>query len=177
LSVFWPDGTFGSKRWKKVLERLGLEEPAEARDIRLDQTALFGQVCRFLRRISGTVRLILAIDNLHLADDSSVTLFFYLARELGGTRVLLIASYQPSLLSKGRKDIQSLRALINDVRRYGARRISLDLSTTKAEECQRIQEFVVAYLGRALPGHRLPPWVLEKLVEYSGGNALFLTAR
>src|SRR6266851_1961405 len=176
IPVFRPDVALGSQRWEKVLEQLRLSNRVEAEPlIGLDQSAIFDQVSRLLRRISGAVRLILAVDSLHWADNSSVALFFHIGRTLENSRVLLIGSYRPDLLRKSSAGTEHpLKHALNELRRHGARTISLDLSTAKASELKRIQAFVSAYIAHALPGHHLPPSFLKKLAEHTGGNALFL---
>ncbi len=177
IPVFRPDVILGSQRWEKVLERLRLSNRVEDESLTgLDQTVIFDQVSRLLRRISGAVRLILAVDSLHWADDSSVALFFHIGRTLENSRVLLIGSYRPDLLRKAKTGTEHpLKRAVNELRRYGAHTISLDLSTAKASELKRIQAFVTAYMAHALPGHYLPLSFLKKLAEHTGGNALFLT--
>ena len=61
---------------------------------------LFDAVTAFLAAASRARPLVLALDDLHAADESSLLLLRFLARELGSTRLLLICTYRdvdPSL--------------------------------------------------------------------------------
>ena len=176
ISVFRPDADLGSQRWERICQRLGLSAEKEPpRTIATDQMIIFDQFVRLLRKVSAGVPLILVVDNLHCADDSSLALFFHLGHSLSDARVLLLATYRPDLLMRGRgESADTLRHAVNELRRHGARTISLDLSTAKPADRERIHLFVTAYLDYVLPGHRLPAWFAERLATRTGGNALFL---
>lgn len=177
VPIFRPDVSLGSQRWERICQRLSLMQQKEAEaGAGIDQTSIFDQISRLLRRVAAVVPLILAVDNLHWADDSSVALFFHLGRTLADSPILLVGTYRSDLLLRGRAATEHpLRHAVNELRRYGARTVSLDLSTARTGERKRIRAFVAAYVEDALPGHHLPPSFMEKLAEHTGGNALFLT--
>jgi hypothetical protein len=55
---------------------------------------LFDAVTDFLARVSRTQPLVLVLDDLHAADEPSLLLLRFLARELDGRRVLVIGAYR-----------------------------------------------------------------------------------
>ena len=60
-----------------------------------DRHRLFGAVAGFLGRLSERAPVVLALDDLHAADEASLQLLHYLARNLSTRPVLLIAAYRP----------------------------------------------------------------------------------
>ncbi|MEO8215352.1 MAG: hypothetical protein ABI560_19280, partial [Myxococcales bacterium] len=55
-------------------------------------------LCRFLEQDAETSPLVLAVDDLHLADDESLDVLDKLASELGDAAVVLIATARPDLI-------------------------------------------------------------------------------
>jgi DNA-binding SARP family transcriptional activator len=55
---------------------------------------LFEAVAEFLRRAGEQRPLVLVFDDLHAADEPSLLLFRFLARELGATRMLVLGAYR-----------------------------------------------------------------------------------
>lgn len=175
VAIFRPDVGLAGQRWEQICQRLGIHEEKAELETGVDQTAIFDQASRLLRHVAATAPLILAVDNLHWADDTSIALFIHLGRTLVDSPVLLVGTYRSDILLRSRAGAEhSLKRAVNELRRCGAHTISLDLSTAKASERERIQTFVGSYLESVLPGHRLAPWFVKRLVEHTGGNALFL---
>src|SRR5262245_7267920 len=56
---------------------------------------LFDALAGFLRRASANVPLVIVLDDLHWADAASLQLLAFLAREVRGMRVLLLALHRP----------------------------------------------------------------------------------
>ena len=174
LAVLRPDASVGTHLWERICQRLRIREEKQSElPAGIDQTVIFDQMSRMLRQASKAAPLIIAVDNLHWADDSSVALFLHLGCSLVDARILLVGTYRSDLFTTGRAGKEhAFRHSVNELRRYGAHTILLDLSTAKERE--RIQAFVRTYLERVLPGHRLPPSFVKRLVDHTGGNPLFL---
>src|SRR5262249_60226575 len=56
---------------------------------------LFDALAGFLRRASANVPLVIVLDDLHWADAASLQLLAFLARDVRGMRVLLLALHRP----------------------------------------------------------------------------------
>ena len=61
---------------------------------------LFGAISSFLRRVAGGQPLLIVLDDLHWADAGSLLLLEFVARELAGSRVLLLGTYRDVELSR-----------------------------------------------------------------------------
>jgi predicted ATPase len=59
------------------------------------QNALFAGVMRFLAARARDVPVILILDDLHVADEGSLKLFHYLARQVSSQPLLLIGTWRP----------------------------------------------------------------------------------
>ena len=77
----------------------GLRAPA-ALDPEQARFRLFDSVCAFLTRASRTQPLVLVLDDLHWADQPSLLLLEFVARELSGARLLLVGTYRDMEVSR-----------------------------------------------------------------------------
>lgn len=73
---------------------------------------------RVLGRLAEQAPVALALDDLHWADTATVELLHYLARGVGGRRMLLVGAYR----SDEAEVEPPLRALVGDLRRAGSAR-------------------------------------------------------
>jgi len=92
-----------------LLNKMGLTQaPEPAVGLRAltstEQTRIFEQYTAVLRALSQERPLALMLDDLQWIDESSASLLFHLARRIGGSRILIIASYRPEDLALGRGD-------------------------------------------------------------------------
>lgn len=71
-------------------------QPAE-----LTQDQIFEQYINVLRALSERAPILLFLDDLHWADESSVNLLFRLTRRLDGSRILILATYRQEELRQG----------------------------------------------------------------------------
>src|SRR5262249_20812732 len=62
---------------------------------------LFDAITMFLVRAADTRPLVLILDDLHWADKPSLLLLRFLAREMGGSRLLVVATYRDVEVSRG----------------------------------------------------------------------------
>jgi DNA-binding SARP family transcriptional activator/predicted ATPase len=87
----------------------------------IPQQDYFGQYHRVLRSISQQAPLLILLDDLQWADQGSLALLFALARELAGSRIMILGAYrsagiQPQILGNR----PSLASLANELKRiYG----------------------------------------------------------
>jgi DNA-binding CsgD family transcriptional regulator/tetratricopeptide (TPR) repeat protein len=132
-----------------------VDGPAVGSQLRVfqDTTALLGE-----RAAAAPVLLVL--EDLHWADTSTLDLVVFLAHNLHGRRVLLLATYRADELASAER----VRRLANGVRRSGSA-LALELGPLGGEE-------VVALLV-ARGGTPLPAALAEAIVARSEGNPFF----
>jgi ABC-type oligopeptide transport system substrate-binding subunit/DNA-binding SARP family transcriptional activator len=73
-----------------------------------ERLRLFEGLLRFLAHLSTQGRLLLVLEDLHWATESTLQLVHYLARHLAANRVLLLATFRPEALGR-RHPLQALR--------------------------------------------------------------------
>ena len=82
-----------------------LDSPEQAR------FRLFDSITAFLKTASQKQPLVLVLDDLHLADQPSLLLLQFVARELGGGRLLVVGAYRDMELSRQHPNQASLPLL------------------------------------------------------------------
>jgi DNA-binding winged helix-turn-helix (wHTH) protein/tetratricopeptide (TPR) repeat protein len=122
---------------------------------------LFDSVAQFLRRAAVPRVLVLAIDDLHYADSSSMRLLEFLAHELGGTRILLLASYRDAEVDRNHPFAETLAQL---ARHDLCQRISLD-----ALDPEGVRQLVESLTGSA-PTESFLTYIEQK----TDGNPYFI---
>ncbi|HEX8952222.1 MAG TPA: AAA family ATPase, partial [Polyangia bacterium] len=165
-------GVFADRRMAEVAHFLGryldLRDPNAgenafiraitlSEDPRQEDTIARTVLRRFLELDAERTPLVLAFDDLHLADDDSLTLLAELAAGLGGSPVLLVAAARPELF----------------VRRPGwgsgtADHSRLDLPPLTRVESERLLR---GLLAKAEP---LPHELVEDACELTRGNPFFI---
>jgi len=83
-----------------VRERLPDLQPAPEFEPEQARFRLFDSIAAFLKTASQRQPLVLVLDDLHWADQPSLALLQFVARELGGARLLLIGTYRDMELSR-----------------------------------------------------------------------------
>jgi DNA-binding CsgD family transcriptional regulator len=96
--------------WVEILRTYTRDEnlpelPTEIRDVAGlehigSQQQLFEIVVSFLSQIAEVCPLMIVLEDLHWADDASIQLLRFLGRQLGGLRVIIIASYRVDEVSR-----------------------------------------------------------------------------
>jgi DNA-binding CsgD family transcriptional regulator len=151
---FWP--------WRAVLRDIGAPDllaEAEVLDRAAERFVRFEAVRSWLAGAAGGGSgLLVAIDDLHCADRSSMRLFSHLASGLRGHRVLLVATHRPSPADHG----EGFASLLADVARLPSRRVV---------EVGGLGRSAVAELLGADPRSS----VVDRVCELTGGNALFVS--
>jgi DNA-binding CsgD family transcriptional regulator len=150
-----------------VLPDLGSRLPtvptADTRNDESDRYRLFDSVSGFLDAIAlaSEKGLLLSLDDLHWADDSTLLLLEHFARRLNDTPVLIVASYRDTELDASRP----LARTLEHITRSGvARRIDLkrlDVDSVRA---------LLAVLGRSDP----PQPLVDAVYSETEGNPFFV---
>ena len=97
-----------------VKERIPDLEPAPALDPQAAQFRLFDSVTSFLKSASHSRPLMLVLDDLQWADESSLLLLQFLARELTGSRLLVMGTYRDVELSRRHPLAETLAELTRE---------------------------------------------------------------
>ena len=130
--------------------------PAQAR------FRLFDSITTFLRTASQTQPLLLVLDDLHWSDTPSLMLLRFVARELGGARLLLLGTYRDVELNRQHPLAETLAELTRE--RLFERVVLRGLIE------QDVARFIEVTSGTA------PPRTLAQAVHgHTEGNPLFVT--
>lgn len=181
LDTIWnvgPDliGVFGVpvKVLQSVVDKLGWRGKKSVGELEipkdLDQHKIFGWYTKVMKDISAQFPLVLFIDDLHWADDSSLNLLLHLGRELEQEQMVVLGTFRPYEADPNGLLLQ-VKATLG---RYGARDFSLDISQKNAQDVARAQQFVHDYL-LARYNTNFSDQFERLLADRSEGNALFLT--
>jgi tetratricopeptide (TPR) repeat protein len=143
---------------RELFDDLPEPAPAESEGARF---ILFDSVSRFLRRAAETRPLLLGLDDVHAADEPSLLLLRFVAREPVPAPLLLVAAYRDVDPLPG----DSLRAALAELAREPAvTRISL----------RGLDESDVGELVERAAVQLASPALTEALTERTGGNPLFV---
>ncbi|HEV7752916.1 MAG TPA: BTAD domain-containing putative transcriptional regulator [Baekduia sp.] len=122
---------------------------------------LFDAVTEFLRRASERRPLLIVVDDLHAADAPSLLLLRYLARQLGASRILVVAATRDVDPLPGPALADALAEL---AREPVTRRISL-AGLSEREVARYVEQTAPSITSSAL---------IAALHQETGGNALFV---
>jgi len=140
-----------------ALRQSGAQELAALRPADL---ALAYEILTLLEQLALTRPVVLVLEDLHWADDSSRDLLAFLVANLAQSQVLLVGTYRPA-------EPGSLRELIAELSRHPGVRLVSPRPLTRHEVGRQL----AALLGRE-PG----PALITGVFERSGGNPLFVEA-
>ncbi|MCI0856932.1 MAG: protein kinase, partial [Chloroflexi bacterium] len=137
-------------------------EPEEIDDPEVAQFKLFDAYTSYLRAIASHAPLVVALDDLHWADRPTLLLLQHVARELSRMRVLIVANYRDTDITRQSALSETLAALN---RESGFERIVLRGLT---------RDEVASYVSAK--ANVVPrPEVLDRIYEETEGNAFFLS--
>jgi len=146
--------------WLKQLPNF--VEPEDVADPEVAQFRLFDAYASYLRAIANQAPLVIALDDLHWADKPTLLMLQHVARELSRMRVLIVANYRDTDITRQSALSETLASLN---RESGFDRIVLrGLS----------REEVAAYI-RARANVEPRRDVLDRIFEETEGNAFFLS--
>lgn len=117
---------------------------------------VFDAVSRLLRNVAVDHPLVVVLDDVHAADESSLHLLLFVARQLKRTPVFLLATYA------------------EDRRATGSARLGALLSEARKIALEPLGVEQVAELYEAKTGHACPPGIAEELSAATEGNPLFV---
>ncbi|MGD9996358.1 MAG: AAA family ATPase [Ilumatobacteraceae bacterium] len=150
---FWP--------WRRVLEQLDAPEllsDASASDAPAQRFTIFEDTVRWISDLAATVgALVIGIDDAHAADLPSVRLLSHLAIGLQSVPLVLAITHRPAPTPGS-----ALGVLLEDV---------LGLSVRRSVECHGLDRAAVAQLL----GAAASPATVDRVLELTGGNALFVS--
>jgi tetratricopeptide (TPR) repeat protein len=151
----------------RILER---QLPIRDKDSRVNVVIASGHMYQFLQllnQVSEVSPLILFIDDLQWADESSINLIFALARRVAEMRILLIGTYRPhDIAERPGYPAHPLSRVLLEMQRY-------DLSEEVQLEQFTLEE-VEIFLDRRYPNNRFPSSLAKTLYEKTNGNPFFL---
>ena len=154
--AYWP--------WMQVVRAAGgelleyLPTTPTAADPEAARFMLFDAVGQFLREAADSGPVLVVLDDLHAADAPSLLLLRFLAQTATDERLVIVGAYRDA-----EPRVHELADLFGDLARVGRR---LPLHGLSRPE-------VAAYMGR-LAGRSLPPAVVARVHEVTGGNPLFV---
>ena len=131
-------------------------EPEQAR------FRLFDSITTFLKNAAHRQPLMLVLDDLHWADQSSLLLLEFVAREIETSRILLVGAYRDVEVSRRHPLSQTLGALVREKLFY---RVQLQGLTQ-----QEVTEFVQGNVGITLT-----PEAAGVMHERTDGNPFFIS--
>jgi adenylate cyclase len=131
----------------------------------IQQANLLSQFTAVLQNIAREVPLLLFVDDLQWADTGTIAMFFHLAKQIPGSRIMLVGAYRSeevSFVDEGGR--HPLAPVLHELKRdYGDVFIYLDESSGK----EFVQEMIES------ESHDLEESFQEQLYHLTGGNALF----
>ncbi|MEE9324565.1 MAG: protein kinase, partial [Dehalococcoidia bacterium] len=145
-----------------VKERLPDLEPPPKLEPEAARFRLFDSITSFLKGASQTKPLVLVLDDLHWADESSLLLLQFLARELARSRLLVVGTYRDVEISRKHPLAEVLGELTKE--RLFQRIL---LRGLKQEDVGRFIELTSA--------KEPPAGLVEAVYTQTEGNPLFVT--
>jgi len=125
------------------------------------QRFLFNAVFGFLKRLGEGCPVVILLDDMHWADESSIQLLEHLAQHVRRIPVLMVATYRDVEADMGEPFKRALAELLRQpyVTRIALRRFSRD---------------DVDSLLRAFSGHKPPTDVIDTIFDETNGNAFYV---
>jgi eukaryotic-like serine/threonine-protein kinase len=145
----------------EVRERVGIAPSSAAGDPEEDRWRLMQAVGGFLKNASAVQPLVIVLEDLHWADRGTPDLLVSLARQLAGTRLLLVGSYRDVEVDRS----HPLSGALADLRRVAAFDRVLLRGLTPDE---------VARMINAITGQEIRWSFAEAVHRQTEGNPLFI---
>jgi DNA-binding SARP family transcriptional activator len=137
-------------------QHLGSSDPQQ------EHWALFKATTNLLTSLATRSPVVLLVDDLHAADETSLQLFHYLARQTRAAPVILLATYRTDLATAA---VTPFRTLLNTLYRE-------HLSETL--HLSPLSENAVARITTHLLGSEPAPMLLKAIAEITEGNPFFV---
>ncbi|MCU1355669.1 MAG: LuxR family transcriptional regulator [Acidimicrobiales bacterium] len=147
----------------RLLPELGPagNSPAAFDQLSSEPARLFELVLGVLDRLSARRPAVVALEDLHWAEPSTLDLVDFLARNLDGLRVLVLATYRTDELHR----THALRPVLAELRR---------LPLVRSITIEPLDRAEIADLAAALGGTDVDAAYLDRLVERSSGLPFFV---
>ncbi len=129
----------------------------------VEKAELFAGVLRFLEALAARRALVLALEDLHWADATSLELLAHLAPRIGSIRVMIVATYRDD---EPQEDVPLLATLGRIEREQTVRRIALEPLTERD-----VQTLIDDAMGSS---YTLAPDERRDIVVRSEGNPFFI---
>jgi predicted ATPase len=171
--LFFPPATIAVKGVLYFISQLR-NQPKDSQSHQLSQEKIFDQCTNALIRLSEKQPILIVIDDVHWADNASLSLLFYLARNIQNSRVMMLVAYRPSHKDPSQLGGPSLDQMVREIIRYGGQLVSLDWDSHSTEGREKIMEFVSTYMSKRYIDHDFHPSFLRLITDKSGGNPLFV---
>jgi DNA-binding SARP family transcriptional activator len=143
------------------LTRHGGAQPREDGQPESRRYRLFEAVASLLDELAADVPVLLVLDDLHWADDSTAALLRHTLESRPDMRVLVLATQRPSDLAPAGAVAKALQRL---AQHHVVERLTLS----------GLPDLDVAQLSRNLTGHELAPELVHAIREEAGGNPFFV---
>lgn len=157
------DGPILARLLPELVKRLGISDPQPPSDVESARQALFGAVLRLIARMGRERPMLIILDDLHWADQSTLRLLRRLAGDDPLRGVLALGIYRDIEVPKG----SLLLETVSDLRRHRpSTRIELDpLDTGEIRELigERIDSGLAAELREQSGGN---PFLVEQLIRH-----------
>ena len=173
VDIFVPGGALVTRLGAQAADRLRKRDrdPGQAGDGArpgLERRHLLEQYTNVIRTVAEERPLLLVVDDLHWADEASLSLLFHLARRLADRPVLLLGAYRANEVLEARGDhSHPLAPVVNELKRYFGD-ITIDLQSAQEAGGRR---FIDELLDTEPNG--LGPHFRDALYRHTGGQALF----
>ncbi|MBF6469452.1 AAA family ATPase [Nocardia beijingensis] len=138
----------------------GLAARSGAAEAETDSIRLFGEILTVLEQFSMTEPLVVVLEDLHWADDTSLDLLAFLVANIAERDLFLVGTYRPT-------DSGPLRKLVSGLRRDPSVRLLSTAPLTKHEVGRQLA---------ALHGREPEPGTIARVFERSKGIPLFVEA-
>jgi eukaryotic-like serine/threonine-protein kinase len=145
----------------EIRDRIPVELQAASIDPDADRWRLYQALAGFLRNASAVQPLLLVLEDLHWADRGTLDLLVYLARQLAGSRLLIVGNYRDVEVDRS----HPLSGTLGELRR-GSAFLRIPLRGLTADEVQRMMSAIVS---------QDVTWSLAEAVHrQTEGNPLFV---
>lgn len=136
---------------------------------RIDQGQIFEQYVKVLKALATHAPLLLILDDLQWADNSSIDLLFHMVRRIEQSRICVIGMYRPAEVALGRAgQPHPLARVVTELKRYYGD-VIIDLDTVARSDSAA---FTDALLDTE--PNRFGAAFRRALLERTGGNPLFM---
>jgi DNA-binding SARP family transcriptional activator len=136
-------------------------EPPGSGQVSIDRMRAFGAIYTLIRTLAGRGPVLLCLEDLHAADEATLQLFHYLARQTRRLPLVLLATYRSDEVPGDQPLAQTLAAMLRERLLQQIRLTSLG---------RRETDRLLSTLLEGSPGEAL----VDSLFATTGGNPLFI---